>query len=328
MLDSAFASAPSAVKSTKRSLEDEALLEKEAREERSYAPRCAVEDEKKEGDINGRWSPSGYSIRPERQDTARTHPTTMIVHPRYPLGSAHFVHPNPHLRPSVSVQVPGLPFEMVVAQKHDGVNDSTGFAVWRGAVVLSAYLISSVAPSMGRARSIELGCGTGAIVSSVASWMGFVAHATDRPNLISAARKSYQAHRNAALSAGAPMLGPPLEIRPLEWGRQAAAAYADKHGRFDLVLGSEIIYALIGTNDEHAIQTFRSLVATIDALLAPGGIALLAWSPRSHVETYFFATLPEFHLVASSPLPINDLGLPQTQTHGLNVISVSRQVAV
>lgn len=317
MLDSAFAAAPQQITS-RRSLDPVV-------EDRSYAPRAAVADETKE---DPRWSPSGYPMGADDERTERAHPTTLVVHPRFPRGSAHFLHPSQHLRPSVAVRIPGLPFALVVDQRHDASADATGFAVWRSAILLSTYLAQRVAPALGRARAIELGCGTGALAASVAAWLGLETHATDRPDLVASAAQSCRTHREAAASFGAPMAGPPVAVHPLEWSKLNATHYVDQHGKFDLVLGSEIVYALNGTNDELAIHTFRGLVATIDALLAPGGQTLLAWCPRSHVETYFFATLPEFHLVASPPLPIKDLGLDHEHTHGLRLVSISRQVAV
>lgn len=271
------------------------------------------------------YSPSGYPIKEKGE--AEESDKEIIVHPRYPKGSAHFLHPNLHLRPSRSVQVPGIPFDFVVSQRQQddgGDEDDTGFGVWRGSVALCAYLVKHADALSREKASIELGCGSGALASSVASWLGVRAHATDRPQLVESARNSCRNHREAAANAGAPMTGPPVELHELEWGPETAAAYVQQRGRFDLVLGSEVIYALAQTTEQDALQNFRKLISTIDTLLNDNGTALIAWCPRSRLEDNFFSTLSEFHLVYSG-VKIDDLGLSQEQTDGLQLVSITRE---
>ncbi|KAJ8614219.1 hypothetical protein CTAYLR_001130 [Chrysophaeum taylorii] len=271
------------------------------------------------------WSPSGYAViaAAATNDVSRPHETALIVHPRYPKGAAHFLHPSPHLREAVVINVPGVPFDMVVAQRQFAASRETGFSVWRAATVLSRYLVADLGPPKKRTKCVELGCGSGAIVSSVASYLGFEAHATDRPPLLVDAQTSCRAHRLAAARTD-PMKGPPVEVGPLDWSRRAAADFnRARGGPFDLVLGSEIVYATRDQSLETVVATFAKLSATIKTLLAPNGAAVLAWCPRSHVEPLFFDNLATFHLKASAPRPIGHLGLSDLQAQGIRIIHVS-----
>ena len=71
----------------------------------------------------------------------RPHSTAIIIHPLFPQGSAHFLHPCEHLRASRDVRVPGLPFTLTVPQRQNLGGDDTGCAVWRGTVVLASRVL-------------------------------------------------------------------------------------------------------------------------------------------------------------------------------------------
>ena len=47
----------------------------------------------------------------------RMHCTAMIVHPEFPQGAAHWLHPCEHLRAFSDVKIPGLPFTLRVPQR-------------------------------------------------------------------------------------------------------------------------------------------------------------------------------------------------------------------
>ena len=114
---------------------------------------------------------SAYSVNDA--SSARLHDTRLIVHPLYPQGAAHWLHPCEHLRAFSDVRVPGLPFALQVPQRQGVGGDDTGCAVWRGATVLARRLLTTACEGRaGKGRrpvAVELGCGAGAIAAAVAS---------------------------------------------------------------------------------------------------------------------------------------------------------------
>ena len=266
---------------------------------------------------------SGFLVESSLEDSslsARPYPTSLIVHPRFPFGAKHFLHPSRLLRSSVSLGVPGIPFELVVRQRQSSkTGDGTGFSVWRGSTLLAAFLAKHHRYSSGSA--IELGCGSGAIVSAVAAFCGFDAHATDGcPEVVEDARQSITEHRVAALRAGQSLRGR-LSCGALEWRPDLAKRL---NRRFDLVLGSEVVYALPTDSQDTITANFKNLAATIDILLKPYGLCVLAWNPRTDAEHNFFRIIRDFNLVASKPHALDGLGLTADQTGGLRLVTLSR----
>jgi hypothetical protein len=294
---------------------------------------------------------SAYSVTDV--SSARLHDTRLIVHPLYPQGAAHWLHPCEHLRAFSDVRVPGLPFALQVPQRQGVGGDDTGCAVWRGATVLARRLLTTACEGRaGKGRrpvAVELGCGAGAIAAAVASYLGCDAWGTDMPDIAKDAAGACRDHAAMAAGAGRPLRGA-LRAAPLAWGAADAAAFASKHlppGGADLVLGSEVVYALTKTRVAEAIAVFEKLAATIAALLNDGGVCLIAYCPRSDVEAYFFDMLPKHGLrlradnapsaVASGydgkgngvprGVPVADLGLARHQVDGLRLFAIERDAA-
>ena len=217
----------------------------------------------------------------------RPHCTQLVPHPLFPHGAKHFLHPCEHLRPGVDVIIPGLPFPLRAPQSQTNSGDPTGRAVWRGASVMAARILKHE----GRARSgvaIELGCGAAAIPATAAAWCGFETYATDIPEMVSASSKALEDHlRNGGFSGT-------VRAASLSWGRANAQAFARVHGRADLVIASECLYALKATDLHVAAATMEALASTIAVLLSMNGVCLVLYNPRSDVEAYFWDALPRF----------------------------------
>lgn len=76
-----------------------------------------------------------------------------------------------------------------------------------------------------------------------------------------------------------------VECRRMMWGTENAREFREKHGQFDIVMGSEIAY------DESCIDP---LVETMKELLAPNGRILVGHIFRyGRVTRYFFKRLDE-----------------------------------
>jgi predicted nicotinamide N-methyase len=127
---------------------------------------------------------------------------------------------------------------------------------WPAGVVL-AELVPSL-PLRGR-RVIELGCGLGTAGLAAARAGAHVTLTDEEPEALSLA------------SANALRNGLSVQTRILVWGQVPA----DLCGRFDVVLGADVLY----NPDAEA-----PLLATISALLAPGGEAWLASPDRGRPD--------------------------------------------
>ncbi|KAJ1449590.1 putative methyltransferase-domain-containing protein [Pelagophyceae sp. CCMP2097] len=260
--------------------------------------------------------------------------TALVVHPKYPRGDAHYLHPSTHLRTAIALVVAGLPFALSIKQRQGGgSDDSTGFAVWRASTVLASYLVQDLGrrPVAKHATAVELGCGAGAVGAFAAAWLGYDAVATDVDEMTREACESAASYRASAAAARAPMQGT-LRVEPLFWGRANAKHFVDtalKGRRCDLILGSEIIYALKETSRRDAESTFDYLIETIDELLAldAAAAAIMCYCPRADIEASFFAKLSDRRFVASPPVELRSLGLAHHQVEGIKIIVVSRAPA-
>ncbi|KAH8044422.1 alpha-glucuronidase [Aureococcus anophagefferens] len=226
--------------------------------------------------LDGRKMRSAYSVTDV--SSVRHHDTRLIVHPLYPQGAAHWLHPCEHLRAFSDVRVPGLPFALQVPQRQGVGGDDTGCAVWRGATVLARRLLTTACEGRAgngrRPVAVELGCGAGAIAAAVASYLGCDAWGTDMPDI---AKDAAGACRDHAATAAA--------------GRRSGALRG----------AARVVYALTKTRVAEAIAVFEKLAATIAALLNDGGVCLIAYCPRSDVEAYFFDMLPKHGLGPNAP---------------------------
>ena len=108
--------------------------------------------------------------------------------------------------------------------------------------------------------------------------------------MVSASSKALEDHlRNGGFSGT-------VRAASLSWGRANAQAFARVHGRADLVIASECLYALKATDLSVAAATMEALASTIAELLSMNGVCLVLYNPRSDVEAYFWDALPRFNL--------------------------------
>jgi hypothetical protein len=296
----------------------------------------------------------GYALNDA--STARRHGTAMIVHPLFPQGAAHFVHPCEHLRASREVRIPGLPFAFRIPQRQRAAGDAgddTGQGVWRGATVLGRRLLATRcegrvdgAAARGAARpvAVELGCGVGAVTASVAAFLGCDAHGTDYPAIVADAAGIVA--DNARRAGG---FRGTVGVAPLAWGGAGAAAFAERFlppRKADLVLGSEVVYALANTAVADALVVFEALAETIAALLADDGVCLIAYCSRCDVERHFFDALPRHGLALRADnlgpsdgasragiyggrgvprgVPVADLGLRPHEVEGMRLFAIEK----
>ena len=252
----------------------------------------------------------------------RPHCTQLVPHPLFPHGAKHFLHPCEHLRPGVDVVIPGLPFPLRAPQSQTNSGDPTGRAVWRGASVMAARILKHEGKSQRRGVAIELGCGAAAIPATCAAFCGFEAYATDMPEMVSASSKALEDHLRNGGFAGS------VRAAPLSWGRTAAKAFARVHGRADLVIASECLYALKATDLHVAAATMEALASTIAELLSMNGVCLVLYNPRSDVEAYFWDALPRFNLRRRADslhgIALDDLGFAPRRVDGLKLYAVER----
>ena len=247
----------------------------------------------------------------------RPHCTSVIPHPLFPHGAKHFLHPCEHLRPGVDVVIPGLPFPLRAPQSQTNSGDPTGRAVWRGASVMAARILKHEGRQK-RGVAIELGCGAAAIPATCAAFCGFETYATDMPEMVSASSQALEDHLRNGGFAGS------VRAAPLSWGRTAAKEFARVHGRAELVIASECLYALKATDLRVAAATMEALASTIYELLSMHGVCLVLYNPRSDVEAYFWDALPRFNLRRRAELSLDDLGFSPNRVDGLKLYAVER----
>ena len=172
---------------------------------------------------------------------------------------------------------------------------------------MAARILKHEGKSQRRGVAIELGCGAAAIPATAAAWCGFETYATDIPEMVSASSKALEDHlRNGGFSGT-------VRAASLSWGRANAQAFARVHGRADLVIASECLYALKATDLSVAAATMEALASTIAELLSMNGVCLVLYNPRSDVEAYFWDALPRFNLRrrADSLTPWHSAGRPR-----------------
>ena len=176
------------------------------------------------------------------------------------------------------VEVGGQPYELAALRDAADLLDQPDYAerfvhedvapygmeLWPAATMLAEHLLEQP-PGAGR-LAVELGCGLG-LVSLVAAAHGWRVEATDyEETALRFAR--YNAERN-----GVPLAG----VAHLDWRNPP------RDRRFDLVLAADVLYQLV----DH-----EPVLASIDALLAPAGVALIA-DPCRGVADRFAALAAE-----------------------------------
>ena len=174
--------------------------------------------------------------------------------------------------------------------------------------------------------------GAAAAPATAAAALGLHAVATDVPDIVRDTEKVLEGHRAAAREARAPLKGS-LAAAPLFWGAAEAEDFLGTHARADLLLGSEVVYALKATDWKVAARTMNQLAATVAALLAERGVFLLCYHPRADVEKLFFSVLGEhgLRLRADSRgprgVPLDDLGLAFHEVDGLRLLAIEHDAA-
>ncbi len=128
--------------------------------------------------------------------------------------------------------------------------------LWPAGVVLAEQLAGPLSSTLVGRAVIELGCGLAAPGLAAARAGGRVLLTDGEPDALALAQANARANR--------------LEVatRLLRWGEVPA----ELHGQFEVVLGADVTYDP---------RERRSLLATIEALLAPTGVAWLSDPERT-----------------------------------------------
>ncbi len=157
--------------------------------------------------------------------------------------------------------------------------------LWPSGQRLAEQLAGPLASGLAGREVVELGCGLGAPGLSAARAGGRVLLTDDEPDALALALANASAN------------GLEVAATHLRWGEVPAAL----RGRFDVVLGADVTY----DPRERA-----ALLSTIEALLAPGGVAWLADPERtSRRELMHHTTLvvtPWARLPSPADLPTSD----------------------
>ena len=139
----------------------------------------------------------------------------------------------------------------------------TGTMIWECGIVLAGYLMHSLTAEQLRGkRVLELGAGAG-VAGLAASALGAHAVLTDLEPVARLLRCNVGLNREALLAAGGS-----AEVVPLDWndaaphGTTATLPEGLAEGRFDLVLGADLVFQPDG-------RQLPALVALLRRLLAP-----------------------------------------------------------
>lgn len=140
----------------------------------------------------------------------------------------------------------------------------SGARVWPSGEALARVLEGE---RLAGKRVLELGAGTG-VAGLAAARQGAEVFVTDLPEMLPL----------LAANIGANSLAARAEAMPLRWGNEYDLEAALARGPFDLVIGTDILYAP---------ERFDDLLATLLELTAPGAQVMLAY-PRRFTEGVFF----------------------------------------
>ena len=163
---------------------------------------------------------------------------------------------------TVEVEVGGQTFE--VRQFTENFWCS-GCRLWDSSVALGRWLLSNDHVLRGRSV-VELGCGVGLAGLCAARVARAVLLTDGEANLLPNVR------HNVSLAAASPEARAPVGVACLNWGDDPSAL-SEAHGRFDVLLGADLIYSSGAP---------RPLAAAIGALVRPNGAALLAYPAGRH----------------------------------------------
>jgi predicted nicotinamide N-methyase len=150
-----------------------------------------------------------------------------------------------------------------VAEGHASTIDS-GARIWDAGLALSALLAD---PSLAGKRILELGSGTGVAGLSAAS-AGAQVLLSDLPTNVPLLEANIEANR----------LGHSARAVQLRWGCAADEYQAALAGQFDLICGSDLLYAP---------NTFDDLLSSLVKLSTPGRTEVLLTYPPRYTEDIF-----------------------------------------
>ena len=168
--------------------------------------------------------------------------------------------------------------------------------LWPAGQRLAEQVAGPLAAGLAGRAVIELGCGLGAPGLAAARAGADVLMTDVEPEALALARANARANQLA------------VEVRPLRWGEVPATL----RGRFAAVLGADVTY----DPGERA-----ALLATIEALLAPGGVAWLADPERTSRRELRHHTRLEVEQWARLPAPAD---LPTSDGSGDRDVVVYR----
>mmetsp|Transcript_15251 Transcript_15251/g.36217 ORF Transcript_15251/g.36217 Transcript_15251/m.36217 type:complete len:163 (+) Transcript_15251:475-963(+) len=98
---------------------------------------------------------------------------------------------------------------------------------------------------------------------------------------------------------------PQARVEPLRW--EDADAFVQARGRFDIVAGADLVYGL---------EPPTLLVDTVATLLAPGGVALLTFAPRTPNAMQAIGERSEFHGLTTRVIRVDSVIPPSECVHG------------
>lgn len=166
-----------------------------------------------------------------------------------------------------------------------GFGDATGYSPWWGGLLLAAWMAHATGELLCGRRVIELGCGSAAMPSTVASSRGAaVVRATDRsPSNVRAARRVLACNRGVS--------SPACSAQPFAWEDGVDQSDA---GTWDVVLFADVLY----------IEGMAVVLAgAISRLLRPGGTVLGTIALHRNGSSEIFAEMQRGGFIAQE-LPL------------------------
>ena len=147
-------------------------------------------------------------------------------------------------------------------------DDTTGAKIWDAGRVLASLLAAAGSDLRGK-RVLELGSGTGIGGLTAAACGASVTLTDGSSDMLSLLEENIQVNG----------LGEATCCQQLCWGDMVMAAELVAHGPWDLIIGSDLLYAP---------ESLPELVATLAALSTPGRTEILLAYPTRHTEQLFF----------------------------------------